>query len=51
MASHNDVTGDKIQTKPSKIDASHWESIFGPSSWDKYMARKKKEEELTKKKG
>ena len=44
MTTHNDITGDKIQSRPSQINQSNWESIFGPSSWDKYMAKKKKEE-------
>jgi len=48
MASTNDITGDKIQSKPSKINQSNWESIFGPSSWDKYMAKKKIEEKKNK---
>jgi hypothetical protein len=49
MASTNDITGDKIISKPSQIDQSHWESIFGSSSWDKYMAKKKEQENMKNK--
>jgi len=48
MATRNDITGDKIQSKPTQIGAEHWESIFGPSAWDKYMKDKKIDEEKEK---
>lgn len=48
MASRNDITGDKIQSKTGSIPEGNWEAIFGPSRWDIEMAKKKKKEKEEK---
>lgn len=32
MATKNDITGDLIQSKPSKTYSDNWEKIFGKST-------------------
>jgi len=33
MAARNDITGDSIQTKPSKAYEENYEKIFGKNKW------------------
>ena len=44
MTTRNDITGDKIQSRSTKITQENWESIFGTSRYDRWMEEKKIEE-------
>jgi hypothetical protein len=48
MASYNDVTGDKIQSKATSIPSENWEAIFGLSKFQKDMLKKKEQEKQNK---